>query len=270
MRRIRILFFWLFKSKNNVKWTELISFLFKPTVDQIAKRYIDNIELQEAYQIHFSTIPHPLYWPKRFPIEGVYQVTSETFDQDDWHYYQKKGTQIEKGEQLLDIGTAEGLFSLTVAERCERLILVEPNPDFVEALEKTFRPFSEKVKIIQSALGDRDRDMYMSEGDLAGQLREKGEAGQKIQVRKVDSLITSEEKITYLKADIEGYEWQMLTGAKETIQRNKPKIAITSYHTENIAKDMIELVLSYVPEYRYFIKGIHQNTGKPVMIHFYL
>jgi hypothetical protein len=63
---------------------------------------------------------------------------------------------------------------------------------------------------------------------------------------------------------------EMLKGAKTTIQRNRPKIAITSYHTENVATEIIREIKSYVPEYQYYVKGIFQEMGKPVMIHFWI
>ena len=62
----------------------------------------------------------------------------------------------------------------------------------------------------------------------------------------------------------------MLLGAEETIKTNKPKIAITSYHKENDPQKIITLIKSYVPEYNYFVKGIHGEEPKPVMIHFWI
>ncbi len=62
----------------------------------------------------------------------------------------------------------------------------------------------------------------------------------------------------------------MLQGAKETISKNKPKIAITTYHKQNNPGEIIALIKSYVPEYSYFVKGIHGEEPKPVMIHFWI
>ena len=49
MRRLRILFYWLFYAKNNVGFRELLSFLGKPKVDVIAKKYIKNITLDDDF-----------------------------------------------------------------------------------------------------------------------------------------------------------------------------------------------------------------------------
>ena len=73
-----------------------------------------------------------------------------------------------------------------------------------------------------------------------------------------------------MKADIEGFELEMLKGAEQTIKNNKPKIAITTYHTQNNPKEIIDLIKSFVPEYNYYVKGIYEQTPKPVLIHFWI
>ena len=67
MRRLRILFYWLFYAKNNVGFRELLSFLGKPKVDVIAKKYIKNITLDDDFsEITFNGITNKLYWPNKF------------------------------------------------------------------------------------------------------------------------------------------------------------------------------------------------------------
>ncbi len=88
-------------------------------------------------------------------------------------------------------------------------------------------------------------------------------------LKKIDTLFEGK-KITYMKADIEGFEQDMLMGAAEVIKANKPKIAITAYHRPNDYKKMIALIKSCVPEYKCHVKGIHGEEPKPVMIHFWI
>jgi FkbM family methyltransferase len=270
MRRIKILLFWLLRARNNISFAELIHFLSKPIVHRIASQYISSITKNEMYEVVFRPIPHVLYWPSAFPIQAIDQVTVETFDQQDWHFYQKEHTQISQGEILLDIGTAEGLFPLTVVEKCSKIILVEPNPHFYNALQKTFAKFAHKVQIIHSAVGNKKGSISMQGESLSGSIIENDTAHGAIPLNKIDTILPANQKITYLKADIEGFEEEMLKGAELTIKRNTPKIAITSYHLQNNANEIIRLVKSFVPDYQYYVKGIHHDTGKPVMIHFWV
>ena len=270
MRRIRILFYWLFHNKNNVSFMQLLKFLVKPKVDIIAKKFIKNIELiDEYYKVTFYDLSKQLYWPKKFSISGIYQVTSETFDKNDWHYYQNEKTKIDKGDILLDIGTAEGLFPLVVIDSCSHIYMIEPSQYFFKSLAKTFQEHKEKTTLFNFAVGAKNDKVFFNEDSLDGQISNNGISNTSIDVKTIDTLI-GENVITYLKADIEGFEYDMLQGAKETIILNKPKIAITTYHKQNNPTEIISLIKSYVPEYNYIVKGIHGEEPKPVMIHFWI
>lgn len=270
MRRLRILFYWLFNSKNNISLKELFLFLIKSKVDIIAKRYIKEIIKHSDFtEVTFNNCSNKLYWSSKFPIEGMFQVTTETFDKNDWHFYQYEKTQIENGDILLDIGTAEGLFPLTVIDKCSHIFMIEPSKVFKESLHKTFEIFNAKTTIFNVAVGSEEGVVNFNEDSLDGQISRSNEVKNTIALKTIDSLI-KDKKITYLKADIEGFEYDMLLGAKETITINKPKIAITTYHKQNNYKEIIALIKSYVPEYNYFIKGIHGEEPKPVMVHFWI
>jgi FkbM family methyltransferase len=271
MRRLQILFFWIFVNRNNVSFRELIQFLTKPRINSIAKQFIENIELKEDYEVKFKTLESKLFWPKNFSIDRLDQVIAETFDPNDWHFYQKEQTKIEKGEILLDIGTAEGLFPLTVVDICSHIYMVEPSTTFHKCLNKTFSNHLDKVTIFNTAIGNEDGTITFNEDSLDGMISDVStDDSQQMSIQKVDTLFKNGEKITYLKADIEGFEAEMLKGAEQTIKRNKPKIAITTYHTQNEPNEIIDIITGFVPEYKYYVKGIYEKTPKPVMIHFWI
>lgn len=272
MRRLKILFFWLFINKNNIALTELLKFLSKPKINVIAKRFIKAIEEEENnWKVSFKQNDKVLYWPKTFSIGRLYQVICETCDEADWHYYQKKHTVIEKGEVLLDIGTAEGFLSLLEIDKCDHIYMIEPGITFYNTLHKTFSSYKEKTTIINTAVGNEDAEIFFSEDSLDGKVVEgNNENVQQLDIRKIDTLLSNNERITYLKADIEGYEEDMLRGAEQTIKRNKPKIAITTYHDQNDPQEIINIIKGFVPEYKYYVKGIYEKTPKPVLIHFWI
>lgn len=271
MRRIKILFFWLLGSKNNVSFKELIQFLFKPTIHETAKKHIKSITENEEFEFEFNAFPEKLYWPKSFSKGRLDQIISETFDENDWHYYQKEHTKVESNEILLEIGAAEGLFPLTVLNKCKHVYLVEPSKTFYNCLNKTYANHLDKVTIFNSAVGNINGEIAFNEDSFDGMISESNDAdSEKIQINKIDNLFKNGEKITYMKADIEGFEEEMLKGAEQTIKRNKPKIAITSYHKQNEPNEIIALIKGFVPEYNYYVKGIHEQEPKPVMIHFWI
>lgn len=77
-----------------------------------------------------------------------------------------------------------------------------------------------------------------------------------------------QEKATYIKADIESFEYDMLCGAKETIQRYRPRLAICIYHS---AADMYKiplLIKEYCPDYKFSIRH-HSTTLSETVLYAY-
>jgi hypothetical protein len=138
-------------------------------------------------------------------------------------------------------------------------------------LSKTFSNYTDKVTILNTAVGNEDGTINFNENSLEGMVsHEINDNTEKVSISKIDSLFKNDEKITFLKADIEGFEEEMLKGAEQTIKRNKPKIAITTYHTQNNPQEIIKIIKGFVPEYNYYVKGIYSVTPKPILIHFWI
>jgi FkbM family methyltransferase len=243
--------------------------MVKPTVSNIAKKYRKSIVKNKCYEISFHAFPQTLFWPPNFSVDRLDQVIAESFDESDWHYYQKEHTKVEDGEILLDIGTAEGLFPLMVVDKCSHIYMIEPSTSFYGCLQNTFEAYSDKVTIWNTAVGNEDGLISFDENELEGMISADSSIN-KIAIARIDSLFKPEQRITYLKADIEGFELEMLKGAENVIKMHKPKIAITTYHIPNNPDEIISLIKSYVPEYKYYVKGIYEKTPKPILIHFWI
>ncbi len=79
-----------------------------------------------------------------------------------------------------------------------------------------------------------------------------GEGSQLCNVNSLDNLI--EERITYVKMDIEGAEYNALLGAKRIIQKYHPKLAVCIYHKETDLWKIPLLVHNILPEYKLIIR----------------
>lgn len=73
-----------------------------------------------------------------------------------------------------------------------------------------------------------------------------------IPARRIDDIV--KDKVTFLKMDIEGGEYQALLGAVETIKKNKPRLAISIYHKVRDIVEIPMLINSLVPDYRFYIR----------------
>ena len=80
----------------------------------------------------------------------------------------------------------------------------------------------------------------------------------KIPVRCIDD-IDECKGASFIKMDIEGSEQNALIGAKETIIKNRPKLAICIYHSDEDMIKIPKMIHEWVPEYRLYIRH-HSNT----------
>lgn len=69
-----------------------------------------------------------------------------------------------------------------------------------------------------------------------------------------DYFSAKDDRVTFIKADIEGFEWDMLHGAAEVIRRDKPKLAVCIYHSIFDFFRIAAYLKELVPEYRFHVR----------------
>ncbi len=89
----------------------------------------------------------------------------------------------------------------------------------------------------------------------------KGNRGSRIckdgtQVISVDSIdnLCADEKVTFIKLDVEGSEQEALRGAERVIRRDKPRLAICIYHRPEDYFQIPFMIKEMVPEYKFYIR----------------
>ena len=115
-----------------------------------------------------------------------------------------------------------------------------------------------RVHLFRSALWNRDEVLVLQDGN-EGNSAVKATGDTDVQARSLDSVLQGA-PVTFIKLDIEGAEMNALKGAKESIKKWKPRLAICIYHRP---EDPIEIPLyihGLVPEYRMYIR--HYSTCK--------
>lgn len=61
-------------------------------------------------------------------------------------------------------------------------------------------------------------------------------------------------QVTFLKMDVEGAEEEVLKGARNTIMQQHPRLAVSVYHKLSDIQTLPELILSYYPGYRLYLR----------------
>jgi FkbM family methyltransferase len=113
------------------------------------------------------------------------------------------------------------------------------------------------ITLIQAGLGredqelpiDMNRDQLQSTSLLSSHEAEKPS----VPVFSLDSYLNGR-PATFIKADIEGMEMDMLLGAKKTIEEFRPCLALSIYHRPEDLYQIPEYLHDIVPEYRMAIR----------------
>jgi FkbM family methyltransferase len=74
--------------------------------------------------------------------------------------------------------------------------------------------------------------------------------------------------VTFIKADVEGYEMRCLLGASAVIKRDKPKMALCIYHKPEDIFEFIEYIIAIAPEYKFKLRHHSRNWTETVLYAF--
>jgi len=132
----------------------------------------------------------------------------------------------------------------------------EPDPVNMNNAMKNLSEY-ENIFFIQKGLWCKsDILTFSSNADGRSRLSENG--NMKLKVTSIDELLDGK-SVTLIKMDIEGAEMEALKGAKYTIQKYKPKLAICVYHK---SEDIFEIPLyikELLPDYKLYLR--HYSIG---------
>lgn len=150
------------------------------------------------------------YFANELEVSKYYNQILLEQDTKSPHRYLTDDFDVEENSIVVDAGVAEGNFALSVIDKVKKIYLFEPDKDWVEALHYTFEPYKDKVIIINKFLAD-----YIGEN-----------------VTTLDA-VAGQERIDFIKMDIEGEEYYALKGGSELFrQSQKVKCVVCIYHQE--------------------------------------
>lgn len=167
-----------------------------------------------------------------------------------------------KEEIIINAGACDGRtdleFLMWGGDKVKRIYSFEADKSNVEKCKEFIKEHcDDRVFLIPKGCWHETAKLSIGGGvgTPGSYLEEKGEG--EIDVTTIDSVV-KDEKVTFIKMDIEGAELNALKGAKNTIVKNRPRLAICVYHKYEDFYKIPQYILSLAPEYRFYLR--HYST----------
>ena len=169
---------------------------------------------------------HKLYYPRTYSgfiykDHCIYARSYRAMEQAKGspHQYLTNEIFIKKGDVVIDAGAREGDFALPYIDEISKLYIFESDLEWVKALQATYREYEEKVTVIPKMLGNCVNDEMTTLQETLG-----------------------EQKVDFIKMDIEGAEVSVLESSEDILRRNDIRCAICSYHRKGDAFALKEIL----------------------------
>ncbi|OQY44546.1 MAG: hypothetical protein B6247_30080 [Candidatus Parabeggiatoa sp. nov. 2] len=169
----------------------------------------------------------------------------------------------EKDEVFVDVGGFDGFTTLEFIKRCpdyRAVYLFEPEAKNMEVAKAKLAEYAH-INFIQQGLSNKKQTVRFSVAGIYSAISEDGEI--EIQVNTLDQSVS--DSVTFIKMDIEGAEGLAIEGAKQTILRNHPRLAICVYHKFDDFWRIPEQILSIRNDYDIYLRHYTEGVDETVM-----
>lgn len=197
-----------------------------------------------------------LFFKRSLSVEEVIKMVNELANEQyehSPHRYLTERFHVEDDDIVFDIGCAEGNFSLEIIDRVKHIYLFECDAEWIEALKLTFADYRSKVTIVPKLVSNKDDRINVS----------------------IDTFLKEQglDNINLIKMDVEGYERDVLMGARRSIRKGKiESLLVCTYHRLDDEIWVKDFLRDYDTEYseRYMlVAGRYEmwDIKKPYFVH---
>jgi FkbM family methyltransferase len=194
-----------------------------------------------------------------FDVDAVGYEEIFTNDQ----YYPAGIIKLSEMEAFVDVGAYNGDtvfdFLKRTNNKFDSIFAFElDNKNFKEMAQSVDKlgSLKDKIKLYNLGLLDEEKNVYYETGGSGMQstfinvINTASDCGKTVRL----SDVLKNEKVTFIKMDIEGSEPQALSGAEKIIKKQKPKLAICVYHKPEHLWEIPLYLKKIVPEYKIYIR----------------
>jgi FkbM family methyltransferase len=247
----------------------LTGFKDEPITEQRAT--VQRSENEYARKVRYKSgffelsIDHNMYYLPQ------YEFTYQTFG---YHYglafLPKHIIDRIKGCDILDIGAFYGDASIMFLQyEPSKIYAYEPVQASYNMLLKTIkRNAPDKIIPVKKGLGDKITTAEIAGNSSAASIIYRSTSdSETIEISTID-FECKNKHIGLVKMDVEGFEYYVIAGGLETIKRDKPILLISIYQTGKDFFEIMPLIRSCCPEYKFQFRDLAPNEkiGEKIII----
>ena len=134
-----------------------------------------------------------------------------------------------------------------------KIFAFEPDPKNYELCKKKVAMHGlESVQLIPAGLWSETTTLHFhAEGQATSSFCDEGEIC--VRVVTLDEIVR-DERVSFIKMDIEGAEQAALRGCSQHIRKERPKLALSVYHNFEDLWKLPRMIEELVPGYRFFLR----------------
>lgn len=184
-------------------------------------------------------------------------------------YFDSEILMPQSGEVFIDGGcfncSTDKMFINWCSGDYKKIIAFEPDKsNYLNCLEICRKEMIKNINIYNKGLWDCTTELFFEETGGQGSRIRNDIGGNRIRTSTIDET-AGDEKVTFIKLDVEGAELKALQGAEKTIRRDRPRLAVSVYHK---AEDIMELpayILSLHKDYRLYLRHYQMSPCETIL-----
>ncbi|PIE95997.1 FkbM family methyltransferase [Bacillus fungorum] len=172
--------------------------------------------------------------------------------------------QFSEKEVFIDCGAYDGETTkqfITLNPNYKAVHVFEPSPKQYEVTKEALINYSNVHVYPYATYNQQMTTFFDNEKESASGLSNEGTIT--VETIQLDDII--KERVTYMKLDVEGTEYETLVGAEQLIKTYKPKLAVCVYHKQEDFWRIPQLLLRYNPNYRIVLRHYTEGILETVM-----
>ena len=194
----------------------------------------------------------------------------------DQYRYRNAGIEIavQPGDVVIDAGACWGDTALAFSARAGRqgrvfaFEMVDENLAVLRSNLQQNPDLAETIEIVESPLAaNPDREYWVQPNGAASRLEPAGGSGKRVLSASIDRFVHQRNlpAVNFIKFDIEGAEKDALLGARETIRRHRPALAVSIYHRNEDIIELPRMIKELHPGYSFHLHGVCLNYGESIL-----